>query len=440
MRDISLLWGVLAQARHDLLRAAMGESPPPRQALTGLENWINELSGLPDDTVSAERMAAAWGNLQLILVDGGVDGTATSADRRGVAWRRVRLAAGEGFQALCARPEWRGLRADLREEVVPWLLDAVNMEYTRRRLRCRYATDHLRALGNRTSGIPHRWTLRLIAELSYPGITPAGWRGRLGVDFTARRARAVICALLEALRPDDTALPLVIGYESRLQADTLAQLAAELATGAGLPVHLCRRDTPIPALRAYLTETLGTNAARPAGLYGRHVAGDGPGTRHFSGHPYEGLRAFLPSGLPLPPARCLAISRRTAELLLDGTEILPHAPGVVTIIDPLEDYRRRNLAAISSSLSDLEGGEASGRDAIHAYWGQRGGYLVIDEMHGAARGYADDLCRMLDIPCEYLACRRASAVRRVGRGATPRRATLATCRRASKSCERNRRR
>lgn len=397
----------LAAARQGLVRAAVGGIAPPRQALALLDAWADELVAVPAGGVSAEQFAHAWGNLQLILIECGPEtaGAVTTAGDTAPAWQRVRRSAEQGFSALFARPEWASLQGDAREEVLPHLADTVTGSRLHRIARCTEAVQHLRALAHRTSGQPHAWIIARVAEMQYPLVGPAGWLARAGSDFTWRRAQAVVQAMIEHLQQQGLGtVPLVIGYDSRVHADQLAALAAEVASAYGQPVHLCSRDLPTPALLAYLTESLGV--AHNAGLLmctASHHPVKETGTGVYTGTEYQGLRYFTPYGGPAPAAMGAWVSRHAAELLLEERHLpAVSPPGVVTMINPLVAYQQRLLAGIERPLTLPDGGEVNGRTAIRAYWRQAGAVIVIDEMYGAGRGVLREVCEQLELPCEIL--------------------------------------
>ncbi|HEY3380040.1 MAG TPA: hypothetical protein VGL77_21405 [Armatimonadota bacterium] len=400
MSDIAGLWEELAQARRELVRAAVGEGAPPRAPLARLEGWTLEMATVRDGAVTAGHMAQAWGQLQLLMIDGGVEDPASA---HAPAWRRVRRAVEEAFEAILARPEWRSMQADLRETVLPHLADAVGMARAGRVTRCREAIEQLQALAHRTSGLPHAWRIRRVMEMQYPDITADGWLGRMGLDFDARRAHAVTRAVLEEMAHSGwQALPLLVGYDSRVQADQVATWVADVASAQGQPVLLCRRDTPLPALLAYQADTLrGASAGLLYSSAGQLPLND-LGAGHYSGHAYQGLRYYLPTGA-LPPAAMRArLSRRAAELLLDTPEMSEAAEAPVEMINLLLGYAERSVAQLGHLILMPDEEESLARDVLTTFWGQPEARIVIDEMHGATRGYLPAICTALGLPYEVL--------------------------------------
>lgn len=407
MREANTLWDELVRIRHELVRAAVGGLAPARRTLAALDEWIDEFARLPEGVVTAGRMGEIWGNLQLILIEGGSE-TRTGAGANGesvLAWQRVRRSAANGLQALLVRPEWMSLQGDFREEVLPWLIEAVGGDRAARIARCLQATEQLRLLGLRISGQPHRWRLRQVVAMTYPWFRPGGWTGRMGSTFTWPRARAVAQALMQHLRHRELGdLPLVVGYDSRVNADQVAALVTEVAATYGQPVHLCSRDTPTPAVVHYLTRTL--EAGETAGgilctAGGRPVTDSGSGV--YTGTEYQGVQYLLPTGTSPSPAVTAEISRLAAEALLALPDTAPGRPtGTVTIINPLGDTVQSLLAEMGYPVPTPDGEEEVARDLVRTYWRQPGALIVIDEMHGAARGYLPAICDALGLPHETL--------------------------------------
>ncbi|MHB9110400.1 MAG: phosphohexomutase domain-containing protein [Armatimonadota bacterium] len=399
MGEPSRLWEALAQARRDLVRAGVDGQPPPRAALAVLDRWPDDLARLPDGAVTVERTTQAWGNLQLILVDGGHDRGDLNHE---AAWRRVRRSAELAFLALFDRPEWGALREDLREEILPYLAGAVLELRWGRLLRCRDAIRRLELLSRRVSGQPQAWRIMRIIEAAYPDIDQAGWRGRAGEEVTERRLRAMVQAIAECLRADGLGtLPVIVGYDSRVHADYLARLAAEVLSTQGQPVHLCARDAPTAALVSHLTGTLGIGGA--AGIIvctASSLPVKETGTVRYTGHEYQGLRYLTPAGTLPTAAWSRGVSRRTAELLLNAEAPSRAQPGGVTVIAPWTDYEDGLLAAAHYPLIDGEGEKRPAREVMQAYWQAPDALVILDAMYGSTRGTLQALCDELRLPCE----------------------------------------
>ena len=84
-----------------------------------------------------------------------------------------------------------------------------------------------------------------------------GWRGILADDFTERNVRLAAEAIARYVcEHEDPARGVCIGYDTRFLSQRFAQIVAEVAAAAGIPVRLADRITPTPAL-SYAVKHLG---------------------------------------------------------------------------------------------------------------------------------------------------------------------------------------
>jgi phosphomannomutase len=84
-----------------------------------------------------------------------------------------------------------------------------------------------------------------------------GWRGILADDFTEANVRLAAGAIAHYIREkEDPSRGLCIGYDTRFLSQRFAQIVAEVASAAGIPVRLADRITPTPAL-SYAVKHLG---------------------------------------------------------------------------------------------------------------------------------------------------------------------------------------
>ena len=85
-----------------------------------------------------------------------------------------------------------------------------------------------------------------------------GWRGVIADDFTFDNVRRVAGAIASyVLKNEDRKQGVIVGYDTRFASQSVARLAAETITGAGIPVKLANDYTPTPAI-SYAVKTLGT--------------------------------------------------------------------------------------------------------------------------------------------------------------------------------------
>ncbi len=76
-----------------------------------------------------------------------------------------------------------------------------------------------------------------------------GWRGVIADDFTFDNVRLVAGAIASyALKHEDPARGVVVGYDTRYASQRAARAVAEVLAGAGIPVALANDYTPTPAI------------------------------------------------------------------------------------------------------------------------------------------------------------------------------------------------
>ena len=76
-----------------------------------------------------------------------------------------------------------------------------------------------------------------------------GWRGILADDFTEANVRLAAGAIAHyVLEHEDAKRGICIGYDTRFLSQHFAQIVAEVAAAAGIPVRIADRITPTPAL------------------------------------------------------------------------------------------------------------------------------------------------------------------------------------------------
>jgi len=194
----------------------------------------------------------------------------------------------------------------------------------------------------------------------------SGWRGILAEDFTLANVRVVTQAIADHLKAiDEAGKGVVVGHDSRFFGERFARETARVLAGAGVPVFICKRDTPTPVIAFEVLR-------RKAGGAINFTASHNP-------HEYNGIK-FSPSwGGPALPETTADIERRANAML--GEVCYRDMPldqavrsGLVEEIDPLTAYvealrQKVDLAAI----------------------GRSGLTVVADPMFGAGRGYLDML-------------------------------------------------
>jgi phosphomannomutase len=178
-----------------------------------------------------------------------------------------------------------------------------------------------------------------------------GWRGILADDFTEENVRVAAAAIARFVcEHQEPARGLCVGYDTRFLSQRFAQIVAEVAATAGIPVRLADRITPTPAL-SYAVKHLG--AAGGVMITSSHNPANWNGVKYKAW--YGG------SGSP-------AIMARIEDYLGLGA---PSATPIATITET--DFLSPYVAAISA-FADLD---------LIASTRQK---YAIDCMYGAGRG------------------------------------------------------
>ena len=384
------LLSTIRTLRETVLANGLAGQAPPSAAAQQLHAL---LPAIEDTTLDDRQLARLWGELQLLLIEG--DGRQEAAQ-----WGELRHAAQAGLVGVLQRPEWAELRAVFHRTIFPRLAAAVPAPKSARTQACIEATTRLRALAGTAQGRAHYWRLGQLAEMQFPRFGTSGWRARMGQDFSWPRATAVAQAIVEYLLASGLGdRPLAIGYDSRINADKVAALVAEVAVANGVPVHLAARETPSPALIYYITEELGV--AQNAGLINctpSHNPVKDPSQRLYLGTEYHGIRYNMPYGAVAPSRATDTIGRRAMELLLADEVVPTDKPrGAVTLFDPLEGYANAVIDDLAGDVTRADGRRVDALAQMRAFWSAPEAMVVIDEMHSASRGYLRRICDKLGI-------------------------------------------
>ena len=232
----------------------------------------------------------------------------------------------------------------------------------------------------------HLGLLRMIYDRKYLRFGTSGVRARWGADFTERRAKQVVQAVCDFLNDVDvpdfvgrenlSGRRMVIGYDTRRNADLVADWAAEVCLANGFEVELSSRDAPTPALVYYLTDFLPPEEA--AGLLICTASHNPP--------EWQGIKFNPRLGYPAPSNLTDFVAFHINELqLVDAT----------ARTTDLSDARKRGRLHGFDPLDDYvnwikQNGEGNARipidfDRIREFFKDK--MVVVDEFHGAGRGY-----------------------------------------------------
>ena len=199
-----------------------------------------------------------------------------------------------------------------------------------------------------------------------------GWRGVIGDDFTFANVRRVAAAIAAYVRDQgEAARGLIVGYDTRFLSPESAQVAAETAAAAGIPVVLADRPTPTPAVSLAVVE--------------RRAAGAMMITASHNPSRWNGIKFKAPYGGSAAPA----IMRRIEICLhrLDRSRA-----------------RRRGSQWARIETADLVGSYLDKlKERVHLERVRASGRrFVVDPMYGAASDCLASLFRDAQIPYQEI--------------------------------------
>ena len=232
----------------------------------------------------------------------------------------------------------------------------------------------------------HPGLLRAIFNRKYLRFGTSGVRGRWAADFTERRAKQVVQAVCDFMNDFDvpdfvghenlSGKKVVVGYDTRRNADRVAEWAASVCIANGFEVEFANRDTPTPALVYYLTDYL-----PPEDVAGLLIC-----TASHNPPEWQGIKFNPRLGYPAPSNVTDFLAFHINELqLVDAdarTTDLEEARlrGRLKGFDPLDDYVHW--------IKDNGKGNARipvDFDRVRDFFSDK--LIVIDEFHGSGRGY-----------------------------------------------------
>lgn len=206
----------------------------------------------------------------------------------------------------------------------------------------------------------------------------SGFRGRWGIEYTESSVRATAQGICDYLASEGLAgAEIVVGYDSRLHADQAAEWVAEVGLGNGFRIHLASRDTPTPALAYHAIVTLG----------GKTVAGIINCTASHNPVEWHGIKFSPGSGEPAATAATDAVTKYANHHLISEATIAwsdlrqAATQGRLLRFDPQTNYCQWLLdAGKSDTRIPIDA------DAIANFFTEDR-RIIVDEMHGAGRGY-----------------------------------------------------
>ena len=196
----------------------------------------------------------------------------------------------------------------------------------------------------------------------------SGWRGIIGREFTFRKARVVVQAIVETLC-EDLGQPglILIGYDTRMLSEKFALSAAQLISASGIPVELTPRDVPSPVLASAIIER-----GADAGIV--FTASHNPPE-------YNGLKLYTGKGILAPEELTQRVEARYGELIGSWDDVFLPNPELIGQHDPKPVYLDR-----LQRLIDWEAIRASGLE------------VVVDPLYGTSREYLDHILLENNVP------------------------------------------
>jgi len=199
-----------------------------------------------------------------------------------------------------------------------------------------------------------------------------GWRGVIAEDFTFANVRKVAYAIARyVVRNEQPTHGIIIGYDNRFGGEQFARAAAETVAMTGTPVWLSGEPCPSPAISLLVKQ--------------RNAAGGIVITASHNPYRWNGIKFKATYGSSALPAIVKKIEVELETVLRKG---MPALPPRNDLIQPIT-FRAPYLDAIEK-LVDW--------DRIK----RRPLRLVVDPMHGAARGLLRELLSRHGVPCDEI--------------------------------------
>jgi phosphomannomutase len=199
-----------------------------------------------------------------------------------------------------------------------------------------------------------------------------GWRGVIAEDFTDENVRRVAYAIARyVVRCERPEKGILVGYDTRYGSERFARIAAETIAMTGTPVWLADDACPSPAIS----------------LLVRLRGGAGGVVITASHNPYRwnGVKFKASYGSSASPAIVAQIEKELASVLVEGV------PGLAVRNDLIQSLNVR--APYLEALEKLVDWERLRRAKFR---------LVVDPMHGAARGLLREILTRHGVACDEI--------------------------------------
>jgi len=199
-----------------------------------------------------------------------------------------------------------------------------------------------------------------------------GWRGIIADDFTYANARIVAHAIARyVVRAEDARKGVIIGYDHRFAADTIAATVAETISATGTPVWLTDKPCPTPAISLLVRQ--------------RKAAGGLVITASHNPARWSGIKYKASYGSSALPSIVAQIETELAGVIENGLPPLPPQKNLIQKLDPRAPY----IETIEK-LVDWD----RLRKAKFRY--------ISDAMHGSAAGILPEIFKRNGIACDEI--------------------------------------
>jgi len=185
----------------------------------------------------------------------------------------------------------------------------------------------------------------------------AGWRAILSDEFTFDNVKRVLDAIILYIRNEGIDRPVVVGSDTRFLAKQFREMTAEHLAKNGIDVLLTNRDCPTPVISFVIRN--------------EKLAGGINFTASHNPPEYQGIK-FSPADGALAGTE----TTKTIEAMIDQPVELTGKKGVITEINPIEDY----LETVAQLLDFDPIKNANLR-------------IAYDALYGTGRGYLDELLK-----------------------------------------------
>jgi phosphoglucomutase len=193
----------------------------------------------------------------------------------------------------------------------------------------------------------------------------SGWRAIMNDEFTFANVRTCARAIADYLQHEGLEKQgVIIGHDSRFMGEDFAAECGRVLAAAGIPVHLCTRETPTPVIAWYIIS--------------HKLAGGINITASHNPPHWNGIKFSPDWGGPAMPETTSWIAERANRLLATRAAI--------PLMDREEAEKRDLISPCNprgAYLDDLQ--KKIDFDLI----GKAGLRIACDPMYGTARGYLD---------------------------------------------------